>query len=79
MTIFRTSNGRGCGLRNDSRILKEEFVMEFLGELITNESASSRSDMYLFDLDFNDDRNALYTVNAQHFGNASHFINHSVR
>ena len=32
---------------------------------------------YLFDLDFND-INCIYSVDAAHYGNVAHFVNHSV-
>lgn len=63
------------------RIKKNSFVVEYLGEIITNEEAERRGQIYdregstyLFDLDYVED---VYTVDAAHYGNVSHFINHS--
>lgn len=80
VTIFKTDNGRGWGLRANAPIRAWSFVMEYLGEVITSEMAGQRTDdTYLFDIDFNTEREAKYTVDALQCGNCSHFINHSVR
>ncbi|XP_054043148.1 histone-lysine N-methyltransferase SUV39H1 isoform X2 [Rissa tridactyla] len=82
LCIFRTGNGRGWGVRTLQRIRKNSFVMEYVGEIITSEEAERRGQVYdrqgatyLFDLDYVED---VYTVDAAHYGNISHFVNHSV-
>lgn len=59
LTIFRTTNGRGWGVRTEQRISKGTFVMEYLGQVITDEEAERRGrwydeqgTTYLFDLDY---------------------------
>uniref|UniRef100_A0A8C6UH32 Histone-lysine N-methyltransferase n=1 Tax=Neogobius melanostomus TaxID=47308 RepID=A0A8C6UH32_9GOBI len=81
LCIFRTENGRGWGVRTLQHINKNTFVMEYIGEIITNEEAEKRGreydsqgSTYLFDLDYVED---VYTVDAAHYGNISHFVNHS--
>ncbi|XP_069739201.1 histone-lysine N-methyltransferase SUV39H1 [Phaenicophaeus curvirostris] len=81
LCIFRTSDGRGWGVRTLQRIRKNSFVMEYVGEIITSEEAERRGQVYdrqgatyLFDLDYVED---VYTVDAAHYGNISHFVNHS--
>ncbi|XP_016087293.1 histone-lysine N-methyltransferase SUV39H1b [Sinocyclocheilus grahami] len=81
LCIFRTDNGRGWGVKTTERIRKNTFVMEYVGEIITTEEAERRGHIYdkegatyLFDLDYVDDE---YTVDAAHYGNISHFVNHS--
>ena len=67
------------------RISAGSFVVEYVGEVITNEEAEERGKKYdaegrtyLFDLDFNSDGDDnMYTVDAAFYGNLSHFINHS--
>ncbi|GFR00914.1 histone-lysine N-methyltransferase SUV39H2, partial [Trichonephila clavata] len=83
VAIFRTSNGCGWGLKTLETIQKDQFVLEYLGEILTSEEAELRGNIYdyvgrsyLFDLDYGEE-NCKYTVDAGHFGNASHFINHS--
>lgn len=51
-------------------------------QIITTEEAERRGVVYdkqgvtyLFDLDYVDD---VYTIDAAHYGNISHFVNHSV-
>ena len=84
MCIFRTSNGRGWGVKTMEPIKPNTFVTEYVGEVVTTEEAERRGELYdqegrtyLFDLDFNCDDNA-FTIDAAHYGNISHFFNHSV-
>ncbi|XP_036389956.1 histone-lysine N-methyltransferase SUV39H1-like isoform X1 [Megalops cyprinoides] len=81
LCIFKTNNGRGWGVRTMEHIRKNSFVMEYVGEIITTEEAERRGHIYdrqgatyLFDLDYVED---VYTVDAAHHGNISHFVNHS--
>ncbi|XP_063751605.1 histone-lysine N-methyltransferase SUV39H1b isoform X2 [Eleginops maclovinus] len=81
LCIFKTENGRGWGVRTLQHIKKNTFIMEYVGEIITNEEAERRGHVYdcqgstyLFDLDYVED---VYTVDAAHQGNISHFVNHS--
>jgi len=83
MCIFRTSNGRGWGVKTMEKIKRNSFVLEYIGEIITSEEAERRGKIYdaegmtyLFDLDYNDQDNP-YTVDATEYGNVAHFINHS--
>lgn len=82
--IFRTSDGRGWGIKTLEFIPKNQFVMEYVGEIITNDEAERRGELYdaahqtyLFDLDLARNE-AIYTIDACNYGNVSHFINHSV-
>ncbi|KAH6922651.1 hypothetical protein HPB50_017460 [Hyalomma asiaticum] len=89
LTIFRTTNGRGWGVRTEQRISKGTFVMEYLGQVITDEEAEKRGKWYdeqgttyLFDLDYqlsddSVDQGTMYTVDAGTYGNIAHFVNHS--
>ncbi|XP_040927552.1 histone-lysine N-methyltransferase SUV39H1b isoform X3 [Betta splendens] len=81
LCIFKTENGRGWGVRTLQHIKKNTFVMEYVGEIITTDEAEKRGQVYdhegstyLFDLDYVED---VYTVDAAHLGNISHFVNHS--
>ncbi|XP_071022685.1 histone-lysine N-methyltransferase SUV39H1-like [Oncorhynchus clarkii lewisi] len=81
LCIFKTDNGRGWGVRTSERIRRHSFVMEYVGEIITTEEAERRGQVYdrqgatyLFDLDYVEDE---YTIDAAHYGNVSHFVNHS--
>ena len=84
MCIFRTSNGRGWGVKTMEPIKPNTFVTEYVGEVVTTEEAERRGQLYdregrtyLFDLDFHCDDNA-FTIDAARYGNISHFFNHSV-
>ncbi|XP_075190098.1 histone-lysine N-methyltransferase SUV39H1-like [Anomaloglossus baeobatrachus] len=80
--IFRTADGRGWGVRTLEKIRKNSFVMEYVGEIISSDEAERRGQIYdrqgatyLFDLDYVED---VYTVDAERYGNISHFVNHSI-
>lgn len=80
--IFRTKK-KGWGLKTLEYIHANQFVTEYVGEIITNEEAERRGkeydemgQTYLFDLDYNEGE-CLFTIDAYHYGNVAHFINHS--
>ncbi|XP_054001737.1 histone-lysine N-methyltransferase SUV39H2 [Hylaeus anthracinus] len=85
LCIFRTTNGRGWGVKTLQAIKRGSFVTQYVGEVITNEEADKRGKeydaagrTYLFDLDYNEtEEQCPYTVDAAMYGNVSHFINHS--
>lgn len=87
LTIFKTSNGRGWGVRTDRVISKGQYICEYVGEIITNKEAEARGHIYdaekrtyLFDLDCNsivENKENLYTIDACKMGNVSRMINHS--
>lgn len=83
LTIFRTANGCGWGVKTEQSIKQGQFICQYVGEVITFEEAEKRGReydanglTYLFDLDFNSVENP-YVIDAAHLGNVSHFINHS--
>lgn len=85
LCVFRTSNGTGWGVKTLRKIKRGSFVIQYVGEVITNEEAEQRGKTYdaagrtyLFDLDYNETEGQCpYTVDAAVYGNISHFINHS--
>ncbi|KAF6017314.1 hypothetical protein EB796_024381 [Bugula neritina] len=83
LAIFKTTNGCGWGVKAKQNIKKGVFIMEYLGEIITQTEAENRGQVYdaetftyLFDLDFDKD-NCQFTIDARNCGNISHFVNHS--
>lgn len=75
LCLFMTKE-RGWGLKASTNISKGSFIVEFLGELITDEDAKTRGKTtYMFDL--NSEGKMLGTIDAECFGNLSRFINHS--
>lgn len=84
LTIFKTNNGRGWGLKAKTSIPKGTYLMEYTGEIIDQEVSNLRGkeydeigQSYMFDLDYNEMATALYTIDAFKSGNLSRFINHS--
>lgn len=83
LAIFKTSNGRGWGLRTKATIPKGTFLLEYTGEIIDQEESIRRGKQYdeiglsyLFDLDFNEQSEAVYTIDAFKSGNLARLINH---
>lgn len=83
LCLFKTSNGRGWGVKTLKPIPTGNFVMEYVGEVIDFDETERRGVQYnkmgvsyLFDLDFNADY-GTYTVDATRYGNMSRFFNHS--
>uniref|UniRef100_T1GLX6 Histone-lysine N-methyltransferase n=1 Tax=Megaselia scalaris TaxID=36166 RepID=T1GLX6_MEGSC len=84
LCIFKTSNNCGWGVKTEKTIYKGDYVCEYVGEVITNKEADRRGKIYdaqgrtyLFDLDYTEDGQAAYTIDAAHYGNVAKFINHS--
>lgn len=84
MQIFKTDDDRGWGLKTTSNIPSGTFLMEYTGEIIDQQESNLRGEKYdeiglsyLFDLDFNDEADAVYTIDAFKSGNLSRLINHS--
>lgn len=82
-SVFKTSN-RGWALKTLDNIPAGSFVIEYIGELIDQAEAKKRSRVYnktgvtyLFDLDYNIEAEADFSIDATHKGNLSRFINHS--
>lgn len=83
LSIFKTSNGRGWGVRTNKTIARGRFIAKFVGEIITHEECERRSEIYtfenrkyFFDLDLEQKDNP-YTIDAAKIGNFTRFINHS--
>jgi len=84
LCIYRTENGCGWGVKALENIKAGSFVVDYVGEVISDDEAEERGKKYdaegrtyLFDLDFNRGQNNKYTVDAAFMGNLSHFVNHS--
>uniref|UniRef100_A0A182N4Q7 protein-synthesizing GTPase n=1 Tax=Anopheles dirus TaxID=7168 RepID=A0A182N4Q7_9DIPT len=83
LTLFKTGNGRGWGVRTNTVIYEGQYISEYCGEVISYDEAEKRGRKYdavgrtyLFDLDFNDTDNP-YTLDAARYGNVTRFFNHS--
>jgi histone-lysine N-methyltransferase SUV39H len=46
MSIYRTSNGCGWGVKTLENIKKGSFVVEYVGEVITSDEAEQRGKKY---------------------------------
>lgn len=86
LVIARYPHSKGWGVKAGQPIPAGTFIDLYLGEIITASEANHRflraahdEGSYLFDLDFNYESGteSEFTVDAYHFGNVTHFINHS--
>jgi len=83
LEIFKTTNGRGWGLKSLDKLLKGTFITAYRGEVITSEEALKRQansqfkDKYFFNLDYNEELEFEYVVDATHTANLGRFLNHS--
>lgn len=77
LAVFWAGN-RGWGVKSDEAIAKGEFVVEYVGELISHEEAQRRgSNMaYQFDCGLGKSGHGPY-IDAEHVRNVSAFINFS--
>lgn len=82
-TFVAPSSVEGYGLFAKEKILRGKFVIEYVGEIISNEEAERRGAFYdlrgcsyLFDLYI---RGVIpfYVIDSRFIGNRSRFINHS--
>ncbi|KAG0273812.1 hypothetical protein BGZ95_010367 [Linnemannia exigua] len=78
--------GKGWGVVLDQHVPvpPRTFISRYVGEIITSEEAEHRGSLqantgttYLFDLDYNHEKQATYSIDACKLGNETHFINHS--
>jgi len=86
--IFKTTSGRGWGLRCKEDLHEGQFIDTYRGEIITDEEATKREELgsklkssYLYSLDkFADserlEQHELYVVDGEFMGGATKFINH---
>lgn len=84
--VFPT-DGKGRGVRTQQQILKSQFVCEYVGEVITRQTAEKRIDKESTDrnnqtyiVTVNEDfanSSTQYFIDARHYGNIARFINHS--
>lgn len=76
LQVYRT-NYMGWGLRSLDPIPKGAFVVDYVGEVLSDNKANElEEDTYIFDLTVQADENSLFCVDANNYGNCSRFINH---
>uniref|UniRef100_A0AC35U8T3 Histone-lysine N-methyltransferase n=1 Tax=Rhabditophanes sp. KR3021 TaxID=114890 RepID=A0AC35U8T3_9BILA len=75
--IFKTLN-KGWGLYAGRTIEKNEFICEYIGEIIDEADATSRNGNYIFSMDYmsGDDDSAKFHIDARKFCSEARFVNH---
>ncbi|PWA03555.1 hypothetical protein BB558_000241 [Smittium angustum] len=85
LQVFRTKH-KGWGVRTLQTLQEGQFIAEYVGEIITYSEADRRGKLndklgstYLFDIDFETAENMTpeFTIDAEKYGNITHFLNHS--
>lgn len=61
----------GLGLFAEEDIKKDDFIIEYTGEIISNDEADQRGGKYLFEL------NSKWTLDGKARSNTARYINHS--
>ena len=85
MQIFKTSNGRGWGVKALEHIKKNQFVVEYIGEVVSYQEANERGKQYdargrtyLFDMDLfeieGQDESQKFTIDAKPYGNEARSV-----
>ncbi|XP_037044540.1 histone-lysine N-methyltransferase SUV39H2-like [Bradysia coprophila] len=85
LVIFKTADDRGWGVKALEPIPQGKFIVEYVGEIITDREAQRRAasgqnpfhKSYLFDMDCEIATSCDYVIDGAKFGNVSRFINHS--
>ncbi len=63
----------GLGLFAEEDIKRDEFIIEYTGELLTTEESDDRPNKYLFEV------NSRWTIDGSPRSNIARYINHSCR
>lgn len=84
--VYKTFDGRGWGVKALEPIPKGKFIIEYVGEIITQREAEHRAlsgqnsseKSYLFDMECDVGTDCDYVLDGTKFGNVSRYINHCV-
>lgn len=82
LQVFYTgSSGKGWGLRTLVRIPQGAYVLEYIGEVVSEDIAEARGNPYLWTQEYKDKRTGramnAHTIDGAFFANESRFMNHS--
>lgn len=72
-TVRRSAPGKGLGLFATETIREGEFVVEYVGEIITNEEADKRRTRYLFEID------EEHAIDGAMRENVARYMNHACK
>lgn len=71
--VVRARKGAGLGLVTLAPFKKDDFVIEYTGEIISRDEADERGGKYLFDI------NSKWTIDGSPRENLARYINHSCK
>lgn len=73
LVVRRSRAGAGLGLFAEEPIQRDDFIIEYTGELITSDEADERDSKYLFDI------NSKWVIDGKPRINLAGYINHSCK
>lgn len=77
LSLFKTNNNRGWGVKSKSNIQYNTFIIEYLGKVIDQIKTCQKSSTYMYDILTPHKTKDFYTIDATKYGNLSRFLNHS--
>ncbi|CAO1391869.1 unnamed protein product [Diamesa serratosioi] len=77
LSLFKTRNNRGWGVKTKTSIQSNTYIFEYLGKVMDQTEANQKRGTYMFDLYRPENSNNFYTIDARKYGNLSRFLNHS--
>lgn len=77
LSLFKTNNNRGWGVKTKSNIQYNTFIIEYLGKVIKQSKTCQKSSTYMYDILTQHKSKDSYTIDATKYGNLSRFLNHS--
>ncbi|MEX0651878.1 MAG: SET domain-containing protein [Candidatus Paceibacterota bacterium] len=72
-TVIRAEKGAGLGLVTKRDFKKDDFVIEYIGPVLTAEEANKKGGKYLFEI------NSKWTIDGTTRDNLARYINHSCK
>lgn len=78
LSLFKTRNNRGWGVKTKTNIQYNTFIFEYVGKIIDQSETCLKNQTYMYDLFTTmQNNNDFYTIDASKYGNLSRFLNHS--
>lgn len=77
LSLFKTNNNRGWGVKTMTAIQTNTFIFECVGKVIEQTKTYHKNGIYIFDLIRPQNGNNFYSIDAGNYGNLSRFLNHS--
>ena len=78
LSLFKTSNNRGWGVKTNTNIQSNTYIFEYVGKIIQQSENYSKDQTYMYELISTQQKNNnYYIIDGKEYGNLSRFLNHS--